>query len=295
MTTPQDHRMVVPAQAPRVQRLRRYLMCPPTYFDVTYSINPWMNPRIPTSTGAALRQWERLRRVLLELGHEVVQIDPMPGLPDMVFAANAGIVSDDTVLVARFRHRERQPESQAYLSWFQARGYPTARQASRVNEGEGDYLVAGGRILAGSGFRSAADAHREVERMFGMPVVGLRLVDPRYYHLDTALTVLDDDEIAYYPAAFAPASRALLRELHPDAVVAHETDAVAFGLNAVSDGHHVVLPSGARRLASSVQERGFCTIAVDVSELLKSGGGPKCCTLELRSNSAATPEERQAG
>jgi N-dimethylarginine dimethylaminohydrolase len=265
-------------------------MCPPTYFEVTYSINPWMDPRVPTSARRALRQWHRLRQVFLELGHDVALVDPVPGLPDMVFTANAAIAVGDTVLVARFRHRERRRESAAYLDWFRRRGYTASHKAAEVNEGEGDFLVTGRRVLAGSGFRSSSAAHREVERLFGLPVVGLRLVDPHYYHLDTALTVLDDDEIAYYPGAFSPESREVLAQLYPDAVLAEEDDAAALGLNAVSDGLNVVLPAAARRLAAALEERGFRSIGVDMSELLKSGGGPKCCTLELRGDPAAGPE-----
>jgi N-dimethylarginine dimethylaminohydrolase len=108
------------------------------------------------------------------------------------------------------------------------------------------------------------------------------LVDPRFYHLDTALAVLDDDEVMYYPAAFSAESRAVLRKLYPNALVAADLDAEVFGLIAVSDGRHVVLPQGAAHLVSALRRRGFEPVGVDVSELLKAGGGVKCCTLELR-------------
>ena len=135
---------------------------------------------------------------------------------------------------------------------------------------------------AGSGFRTTASAHREAQRLLGLPVVTLRLVDPRFYHLDTALAVLGDDQIMYWPPAFAPASRRLLAALHPDAVRAEEADAAAFGLNAVYDGRHVVLPRAAAGLAARLHARGYCPVPVEMPELLKAGGGPKCCTLELR-------------
>jgi N-dimethylarginine dimethylaminohydrolase len=240
-----------------------------------------MDPEVPTSAARAVRQWGRLHDVLRDLGHDVALIDPVPGLPDMVFAANAAIVRGDTVVVARFRHLERRAESAAYATWFRAHGFPGARQATRVNEGEGDYLTVGSRVLAGSGFRSSSRANREVEELVGLPVVPLTLVDPRYYHLDTALTVLGADEIAYYPPAFADESQAVLRALYPDALLADDEAAAAFGLNAISDGRHVVLPAAARGLAAALRERGFHPIGVDLSELLKSGGGPKCCVLEL--------------
>ena len=113
-------------------------------------------------------------------------------------------------------------------------------------------------------------------------------MDPRYYHLDTALAVLDGDEIMYYPAAFAPESQELLRELYPDAILADDDDAAVFGLNAVSDGRHVLLAPQATNLIEQLWDRGFIPIGVDLSELLKSGGSAKCCTLELRDRPAGS-------
>ena len=113
-------------------------------------------------------------------------------------------------------------------------------------------------------------------------MVTLELVDPRYYHLDTALAVLDDDTVAYYPAAFSADSRRLLADLYPDAILATDADAEVLGLNAVSDGYHVVLTAAATGLIAKLRERGFDPIGVDLSELFKGGGSVKCCTLELR-------------
>ncbi|WP_327001051.1 arginine deiminase-related protein [Dactylosporangium sp. NBC_01737] len=261
---------------------RHYLMVRPTYFDVEYSINPWMDPKKPTDTGLAVAQWEWLRDLYLELGHRVELLEPRPGLLDMVFAANGATVLNGQVFVARFRHPQRRPEADAYLDWFRDHGYRDVRQSRWVNEGEGDYLVAAGRLLAGTGFRTDSRAHRESEEFFGVPVTGLTLIDPHYYHLDTALCVLDAETVMYYPRAFSPDSRRLLEELYPDAIKASDLDAAVFGLNAVSDGRHVVLPQAATGLIAQVRERGFTPIGADMSELLKAGGSVKCCTLELR-------------
>jgi N-dimethylarginine dimethylaminohydrolase len=258
-------------------------MCPPDHFAVTYSINPWMNPDEPVDAALAIRQWESLRDAYLGLGHQVDVIKPLEGLPDMVFAANGATVVGGKVLAASFRNAERQPEGPAYRDWFRANGYSAIHEPEFVNEGEGDFLHTGEWILAGHGFRSDPRAHHEAQEFFGLPVIGLRLVDPRFYHLDTAIAVLDHTNIAYYPAAFSPGSLAVLRRLYPDAVIATSADAEVFGLNAVSDGRHVLLPQAATGLAAALTERGYETIGVDLSELLKAGGSVKCCTLELRS------------
>ncbi|MET7382659.1 dimethylargininase [Streptomyces sp. NPDC005526] len=267
---------------PRRFRRRRYLMCPPAHFDVTYSINPWMDLSKPVDQGLALAQWEDLRDLYVALGHTVELIDPLPGLPDMVFAANGATVVDGRVLAARFRNEERAAEGPAYAEWFRAHGFPEVHESGHVNEGEGDYLVTGRWVLAGCGFRSDPAGHRAAQEFFGRPVVSLTLTDPRYYHLDTALAVLDDDRIMYNPSAFSPGSRAVLRELFPGALLASDTDAAVFGLNAVSDGHHVVLAQAATGLTEQLRAQGFHPIGVDMSELMKAGGGVKCCTLELR-------------
>jgi len=260
---------------------RRYLMCAPEHFDVVYRINPWMDPERPTGRRRALRQWQRIVDAYRSAGHEVVLVDPVEGLPDMVFTANAGLVLGGRGLVSRFRHPERAGEQRAFHDFFDHLGLIEVADASNVNEGEGDYLPVGPIILGGSGFRTDPRSHDEVSEYFSRPVVPLELVDERFYHLDTALTVLDEDQIAYWPGAFAPSSQGRLHELFPDAVLASEADAVAFGLNACSDGTNVVMSSGARRLAAMFRDRGFTPVPVPTSELQKAGGSAKCCVLEL--------------
>ncbi|MCX5051670.1 MULTISPECIES: dimethylargininase [unclassified Streptomyces] len=262
---------------------RRFLMCPPRHFDVTYSINPWMNPGKAVDGALALRQWEGLRDLYRELGHTVLEIEPDLGLPDMVFAANGATVVDGKVLGARFRHVERTAEGPLYLEWFQRQGFEELYWPEHINEGEGDYLTVGRRLLAGTGFRTDQRSHFEAQEFFGLPVTSLRLVNPSYYHLDTALAVLSDDEVAYYPKAFSEGSQAVLREMFPDAVLASDEDAAVFGLNMLSDGRHVLLPKAATALQRQLAERGFEPIGVELTELLKAGGSVKCCTLELRS------------
>ncbi|APE16627.1 dimethylargininase [Mycolicibacterium pallens] len=267
-------------RTPRTQRLRHYAMTPPTYFTVEYAINPWMDTSTPVDARLALAQWENLRDTYVRLGHTVDLVAPVAGLPDMVYAANAGLIINGTAVVAQFKHAERYGESVAYAAWMAERGHdPVATR--HVNEGQGDLLVVGSMILAGTGFRTHPHAHAEIADLTGMPVISLELVDPRFYHLDTALSVLDDSTIAYYPPAFTDHARAQLRRLFPDAIEVASTDAYVLGLNAVSDGKHVVHPAQATGFAEQLYHAGFHPIGVDLSELLKGGGSVKCCTLEV--------------
>ncbi|WP_413755272.1 dimethylargininase [Streptomyces sp. MMBL 11-3] len=261
---------------------RHYLMCRPEHFDVSYVINPWMDPSKPVDTALALLQWEALYSLYRSLGHRVDLVNPVPGLPDMVFSANGATVVDGKVLGARFRNAQRAAEAPAHQAWYRANGFTEIRDPLHVNEGEGDFAVTRSWILAGRGFRCTPEGHQEAQEFFGRPVIGLELVDPRFYHLDTALCVLDGDEIMYYPQAFTPGSREVLARLFPDALLVDQQDADVLGLNAVSDGLNVVLPEAAQKLAGQLRTRGFRTHGTDLSELLKGGGSVKCCTQELR-------------
>ncbi|MCM3780712.1 dimethylargininase [Microbacterium hydrocarbonoxydans] len=276
----------------RTAHHRRYLMCKPSHFTVNYSINPWMEPAKPTDTEKAVEQWQKLHDLYLELGHEVELIEPLVGYPDMVYTANGGFVIDGRAYVPEFRFVERQGEAPAFADWFRAAGFDTV-MPQEVNEGEGDFLLVGDVILAGTGFRSTGDSHREVGEVFGREVVSLNLVDPRFYHLDTAIAVLDPVQgvenggpehanIAYLPGAFDDASRAELEKRFPDAILVSDEDGAVFGLNSASDGFNVVISPRAVGFEKQLRERGYNPIMIDLSELLLGGGGIKCCTLELR-------------
>ena len=263
-------------------------MCRPEYFTVSYRINPWMHPEDPTDTTLAVKQWEVLYQTYLDLGFDVQLVEPIAGLPDMVYAANGGFVLDNIAYGASFTYPERQPEGPAYMDWFGANGYQV-RVPKNVNEGEGDFLLVGDVILAGMGFRTASKSHEELAEIFGRPVITLNLVNPSFYHLDTAVAVLDPSpaagepaNIAYLPSAFDEPSLAILRERYPNAIIVTEEDAAILGLNSYSDGYNVVIAARARDFERQLRERGYNPIGVDLSELLLGGGGVKCCTLELR-------------
>jgi len=247
----------------RTPRPQRFLVTRPTYFDVVYSINPWMHTDVDTDAGLAMRQWENLVATFRRLGHEVEICEGAPGLPDMVFAANAGTVIDGVAVPAKFSTDKRSGEEKPYTDWFR------------------DHV---GSVVVPTLVNEGAEA-------LGVPLVPLKLVDPSFYHLDTALAVLDTgsagasgraETIAYYPGAFSAGSQAALRRLYPDAIIASRADAEWFALNAVSDGRNVVVPEQAPTFARQLEERGFVPVPVDVSEFRKAGGGAKCCTLILR-------------
>ena len=271
---------------------RRYLMCRPEHFTVSYTINPWMEPANPTDTAVAVRQWQDLYDTYIALGHEIELIDPIEGLPDMVYTANGGFLIDGVAYGAKFRFQERAGEGRR--SWTGSAPTASTRvEPVEVNEGEGDFLLVGDTILAGTGFRSTGDSHREIGEVFGTRGHLAHPVDPRFYHLDTAHRGArsgggrrerrpERANIAYLPSAFDARSQAILAERYPDAIHVSDEDGAVFGLNSASDGYNVIISPRAKGFEAQLRERGYNPVLVDLSELLLGGGGIKCCTLELR-------------
>jgi lysine-ketoglutarate reductase/saccharopine dehydrogenase-like protein (TIGR00300 family) len=264
----------------------RFLMCPPTHYDVDYVINPWMEGNVHRSAKAvAAAQWQQLQGVLA--GHARVELmEPQPGLPDLVFTANAGVVVDDRVVLARFFHPERQGEEPWFQSWFESQGYSvTLLPADLPFEGAGDALLdrSGGWLWAGYGFRSELAAHPLLAQALAVEVLSLRLMDERFYHLDTCFCPLSDGTLLYYPPAFDFYSNRLIETRVPAAkrLVVGEADALAFACNAVNVGRSVILNQASAGLRQQLQTRGYDVVETPLSEFLKAGGAAKCLTLRL--------------
>ena len=100
------------------------LMCSPDYFDIEYEINPWMSTDDQVNPEEAKKQWQNLHRIYTkQLGWEVKLIDPVEGLPDMVFTANGALVVGGKVALPTFRQPDRQPETAKFETWFRKAGY----------------------------------------------------------------------------------------------------------------------------------------------------------------------------
>lgn len=259
------------------------LMCPPDYFGIEYEINPWMDRRKGADRDRAMAQWEALYATLTgPVGATVELLDPVPGLPDMVFTANAGLVSGKRFIPSRFRYPVRAGEEPHFRRWFEARGYEVlSLPEGCIFEGAGDALACGETLYAGYHFRSHVTSHRELSRLLCERVLSLELSDPRFYHLDTCFCPLNDRSAIYFPDAFDRYARQVLDAGIREPVLAPAADAARFGCNAVVVDRHVVLNTGCAALQARLSEAGYNVHEVDLSEFLKSGGAAKCLTLRL--------------
>jgi N-dimethylarginine dimethylaminohydrolase len=256
-------------------------MCPPTYFGVVYEINPWMHVASPVDPRRAADQWEALRATYRDLGVEVVLADPAPGLPDMVFTANAGVTWDGRVVLSRFRHPQRQGEESRWRELFAHHGMPVLDTQGISFEGAGDALFVGDTLVCGYGFRTDRAAIPLVARALGVDAVELELVDPRYYHLDTCFCPLDAGTILFAPAAFSPASQARVRRLARRVIEVPNGIAAGFACNAMAIADVVVSSEAVEGLSDQLREAGYRALGLPMGEFMKSGGGVRCLSLPL--------------
>ena len=261
-------------------------MCPPEYFNVAYIINPWMHGNLRKIDNAvAKQQWRSLYDVLTDRA-TVRLVLPQPGSPDMVFTANAGLVKGKRFIVSRFRYPERQAEEPYFGDWFMDRGYEVSLMPRDLPfEGAGDALFDRGadRLWMAHGHRSLSAAREVLAERLGIEVVILKLMDQRFYHLDTCFCPLEGGYVMYYPPAFDPESRASIEASIPGdkRIAIGEEDALAFACNAVNIASTVVVNRATPAFVKALARRGFEVVQTPLSEFMKAGGSAKCLTLRL--------------
>jgi N-dimethylarginine dimethylaminohydrolase len=266
----------------------RILMCPPAFFGIEYEINPWMDRLRSSDHERAIEQWTTLKNLLESLGATICCLDPVPGLPDMVFTANAALIFRNQAVLARFCHRQRQGEEQHFRDWFERHGFELLElPRDCFFEGAGDALFGGGTLFAGYRIRSIVSGHRRIAERLGCRVLSLELVDPHFYHLDTCFCPLNERAAVFYPPAFDSYARRALSATIEDLIPVSDAEARRFACNAVVLSKTVITNEGCPALHRELRSRGFRTCETPLSEFLKAGGSAKCLTLRLDGEDAA--------
>lgn len=257
-------------------------MCPPDYFSVFYEINPWMHADITPDRDLAQRQWHDLVANLRSAGAVVETMEPVEGLPDLVFTANAGLVNGRDYIPSRFKYPERQPETARDMAWFRARDFGIVELSSDLFfEGCGDAFMVRGQLVAGCGFRTDVEAHAQVACKLGVPFHSIRLVDPRLYHLDISFCPLDDRHAIIAPVVWSRESAETIQRLIPEPLELELDEALTFCANSVVVGTTIIMPHCPPRVGRILERWGYDICVSPVTEFIKAGGGVRCLTLSL--------------
>ncbi len=266
-----------------VLKMAEILMCPPSYFSVSYEINPWMSDNIgKVDKDLADAQWYNLRTIIEACCVKVVEVDPVDGLPDMVFTANAGLLlPGGRSITSQFNKKERQPETQYFKTWFENYGFYDIEIPVSF-EGAGDALYDSlGCLWVGSGFRSDRTATNFIKELYPN-TIGLTMVNPSFYHLDTCFCPLSNGYLLYYPHAFDETSKQIINDYFGEkAIAVEDEDAKNFACNAVNIENTIIMNKASDGLKTSLLSRDFTVVETPTSEYIRAGGSTKCLTLKL--------------
>ncbi len=265
--------------------MSRLLMCPPDYFGIEYEINPWMRVSNQSNGDRARAQWHALTQVLEKgIGAKLEFMEPVQGLPDLVFTANAGVLHEGKAVPSRFRHPERQREEQHFIDWFTKKGYEVIHLDAEIDfEGAGDLLGFADFWVGGYRQRSDIRAYDQLSKIFQKEILPVELVDQRFYHLDTCFCPLSGGELLYFPPAFDTYGQDVIasRIEHNQRFAVPTSESQRFACNAVCVDRDVVLPTGCPATMKWLEHLGYLPHPVELDEFLKAGGSAKCLTLAL--------------
>lgn len=264
--------------------MKKVIICPPVYFDIEYEINPWMHVGEKVVKDKAYEVYNELKRVYQFLPVELFEMEPVSGLPDMVYMADSGHVQGDTFIRANFRYPERRPEAFALARWMQEKfNFKVAELPEGIFfEGHGDFVPARDVYFMGWGKRSMREAIPYLDKYLDKPLIGLELIDPYYYHLDTCFSVLTADAAVINQASFKPEG---LREIHrhfKKVIEASTLDHQVLGCNLVVVDNHIIVAQGITAgLRKEFTDLGFTIHEIDTTEYRKGGGSVKCMSFEF--------------
>ena len=260
------------------------LMSSPEYFRVEYSINPWMVEGAEINLELAKDQWGGLKSTIEKCGAEVNVIPGNTVYPDLVFTANSGIIKDKSVLISNFKYQERHGEEVIYENWFRKNGYDVARIPSEHKfEGRGDAFVYGEYLIGSYGIRSDKEALLYIADHFQLIPKITKLVDEKFYHLDTCFQILPtkNNDAIFYPDAFEDESLSEFSDLF-NLIPIHKDDANKLACNALVINDSVIFPSENIEIIENVAQSG-CNVEIsNVSEFMKSGGACQCLVITLQ-------------
>lgn len=263
--------------------MKKILLCSPAFYDIEYEINPWMHVQNKVNKKKVLEEYEELKNICQSLGAEVLEIEPVKGLPDMVYAANFGFVKNNLFIKSNFKFRERQKESYYAKNYFEKLGFEIEEMPSGISfEGQGDLLTAKGKYFMGYGKRTSLDAKKYLEKFLGAQVFTFKLSDPYFYHLDMSFAPLDSNTVLINERSFQKKDLEKIYGCFNNVITSSESDNKIFACNLVVIDKNIVVGRGvSNELKNNFSKYGFITHEVEMDEYRKGGGSVKCLTLEF--------------
>lgn len=252
------------------------LMCAPDHFAPESDAPPSEADRQRARAG-----WEGVKTALEELGRPVKLIEPVAGLPNMVFTGTNALTGvtprmEKVCALGQSRRPSRKGESERFEAWFKEAGYRVVKPrdpALAFEPGADCSWHPGKRLLWGAhGFHSDPEAFIQPAEAFEAPVILLKLVNERFPHLSSCFRPLTPEAVLIVPPAFDPVSLELILRIFPIVLAADEREAAAMRpCGAVVVDGTAILESGAAMAIGHIRAIGLAARPVETRDFIKAG------------------------
>ncbi|ABV61877.1 dimethylarginine dimethylaminohydrolase family protein [Bacillus pumilus] len=280
----QIHKM--PQCMSEYDNLQEVLLCSPIYMEIKQIINETQKhfARENISQMKAIAQHKQLIQILKNHQVRPIMLPANDRYPEQVFTRDIGFTIGHTLFVSSMAAPVRQGEEQLLKEWAQENGFKTVSLTNGTIEG-GDVLVDQTRVFVGMSKRTNPAAIHELKKELpDHDIIPIHL-PPHILHLDCVMNILSHDEMLIYPEAFKKEDLHLLN-MHYHLIEISEQEQFTLGPNVLSIGQKKVisLPIN-QETNAALTAHGYTVIEVDFSEIIKSGGSFRCCTLPIRRSS----------
>ncbi|QTN96925.1 dimethylarginine dimethylaminohydrolase family protein [Bacillus sp. LJBV19] len=271
-----------PACRSEFDALQTVILCRPEHMAIKDIINGTQKHFKQENINilVALKQHSEFIDILRSHQIEVVLLPADPALPEQVFTRDIGFVLGETAFISNMAASVRQGEETVFQGLLDNKKIPYTRLKKANIEG-GDILIADGTVYAGLSKRTDKAAVRELqEALPEMTVVPIPLKED-FLHLDCVFNMISETEALYCKNGLRQKEIDLLAERF-EMIEVPEEEQFTLGPNILSIGNQTIISLPQHRHTNrELRKRGYTVIETEFSEIIKSGGSFRCCTLPL--------------
>jgi N-dimethylarginine dimethylaminohydrolase len=267
-------------------------------FSLLEHINPYY-PEEALDKERAVHEHAEVVEAFERAGIEVVRVQSPEGAQDGIYTANWALVHNGKAVLSRLPNVRKSEEAYASLVLTELGLDVIKVPEDWLFSGQGDALICGKLLFAGSGYRSDARAQKFAAETLGLELVQLHAVpemkderpvvnavsglpDSFFYDLDLAVAVIDEKTIAVCLEALDEESQKKVMGLPLKKILVSLDEAQnGFALNMVSTGKMAVMSAHAPEFAEKLRAHGLELELLDIRELAKGGGFIRCVSLTL--------------
>ncbi|MGE6259734.1 dimethylarginine dimethylaminohydrolase family protein [Heyndrickxia sporothermodurans] len=262
--------------------LQRVILCQPQYMSIREVINEtqehFKNEGIHIEI--ALKQHYELVETLKKYNIDVILLPYHKKYPEQVFTRDIGFTLGQTIFVAEMASDVRKGEQDVLKQWLEDEEISYYNLVDHLIEG-GDVIIDQKTIYIGLSNRTNIGAVRHLQSLLTQFEVIPVPFTEKYLHLDCVFNVISENLALIFIDAFSEKEINFFRSRY-ELIEVSKKEQFTLGTNVLVIGNRTVLSQPINLgVNKELRNHGFDVVEVDISEIIKSGGSFRCCTLPI--------------